>query len=124
MTKLNKIQKSQVWSLILLADFDFSRIVIADYDLDGDHLTLWIEDRFNPMPAIDECVRLDIPVADFAKCIEVSALNTHIILQKHIKIDEPMNWYHNDANLSEQKEAREEMLAEIINALKSGEVAA
>lgn len=131
MTKLTKNQKNQLWSLILLADFDFSRVKIAEHELNDEHLTLWLVDKLDREET--ECVILEIPAKDFAISITENKLNTYEgsictpkgrVVSADIMIDSAIAWYNNDASAYEQNYARETMLREIILSLKSGEVAA
>jgi hypothetical protein len=45
MIKLNQKLKDALWWLLISVDYDYSRISIADHDIDGDVMTLWLEDK-------------------------------------------------------------------------------
>ena len=45
MIKLNQKLKNELWWLVIGVDYDYSRISIADHEISGDTLTLWLEDK-------------------------------------------------------------------------------
>lgn len=55
-----KIQHA-LFSLVASTDFDLSRIVIAENEIEGDCLNLYIEDKFNPKEDLSDCILLEIP---------------------------------------------------------------
>jgi hypothetical protein len=85
-----------------------SRITIADHDLNGDTLTLWLEDKHDFKNSLDECLQADIPAKQFAKLIKDENLNSYEGSQMHpaknyvyktrIEVNEPIAWYQDDAH--------------------------
>ena len=69
MIKLNQKLKDQLWWLVIGVDYDYSRISIADHEINGDYLTLWLEDKHDFKNSLDECLQLDISMKNFAKII-------------------------------------------------------
>jgi hypothetical protein len=43
MIKLTQKLKDQLWWMIISVDYDYSRITVADHELNTDTLTLWLE---------------------------------------------------------------------------------
>ena len=132
MTKLTKVQKHQLWKLFLSADLNRGRIVAAENELTSEGLTLWLEDGKQPFQSIDECVELLIPTADLAAFIEANKLNSyegmkpgrHSYIKGMIEIAPAIEWFENDATDYQRRDTIEMIVSEIINSLKSAEVAA
>lgn len=124
--------KNELWWLIISVDFDYSRIAIADHEINGDVLTLWLEDKQDYKNSLDECLQADIYLKQFARLIKAENLNsyegTRIHHQKkfayktRIAINEPIRWYTEDASPTEQLWAREAMLKAILTQLVETEV--
>src|SRR5438309_716567 len=112
MIKLNQKLKDELWWLVISVDYDYNRITIADHEINGDTLTLWLEDKLNYKNSLDECLQLDITLRNFAKMIKAANLNSYEGNQVHptanyvykarIEINEPVKWYREDASTAEQ----------------------
>jgi hypothetical protein len=132
MIKIPHKLKNQLWWLIISVDFDYSRIAIADHEINGDILTLWLEDKHDFKNSLDECLQADIHLKQFAKLIKTEGLNSYEGTRIHpaknfayktrIAINEPIRWYQEDASLQEQTWAREAMLKTILTQLVETEV--
>ena len=127
MIKIDQKLKDHLWWLIISVDYDYSRICIADYDLDAEFLTLWLEDKHDFKNSLDECLRLEIKVKHFAALIKSENLNSYegskihptknFVYRTRIEINTPLAWYHDDATLTEQQWAREAVLKRILTEL-------
>jgi hypothetical protein len=132
MIKIPQKLKNELWWLIISVDFNYSRIAIADYELTGDILTLWLEDKHNYKNSIDECLQVDIRLKQFARLIKNDGLNSYegnhvhpnksFSYKNRIAINEPIAWYLNDASPAEQTWAREAMLKAILTQLVETEI--
>ena len=69
MIKLNQKIKHQLWWLVISVDYDYSRISIAEHEINGDILTLFLEDKHDFKNSLDDCLQLDISLKNFAKII-------------------------------------------------------
>lgn len=133
MIKLSKKLKDQLWWLIISVDYDYSRITIADHDLNEETLTLWLEDKHDFKNTLDECLQLDIPTKQFAKLIKSENMNSYegskmhptknYIYKSRIEINNPVSWYLSDATLTEQQWAREALLKKLLTHLVETEAA-
>ena len=125
--KINKTLKNQLWWLVISVDYDYSRITIADHDINGDTLTLWLEDKHDYKNSLDECLQLDISTKQFAKLIKDENFNSYegskmhptknYVYKTRIEINAPIAWYLNDASAAEQQWAREAALKKILTYL-------
>jgi hypothetical protein len=132
MIKLNQKLKDQLWWLVISVDYDYSRISIADHEINGDILTLWLEDKHDFKNSLDECLQLDISLKQFAKMIRAENLNSYEGTQMHpkknfvyktrIEVNEPVKWYREDASAIEQQWAREATLKNVLTQLIESEV--
>jgi len=130
--KLTQKIKDQLWWLIITVDYDYSRISIADHEINGDTLTLWLEDKQDFKNSLDDCLQLDLPLKQFAKVIRNENLNSYegskmhpkknFVYKTRIEINEPIKWYHEDASPTEQQWAREAILKSILTQLVETEV--
>jgi len=119
--------KDQLWWLVISVDYDYSRITIAEHELNEDTLTLWLEDKHDFKNSLDECLQVDIAAKQFAKVIKVENLNSYegtklhpkrnFIYKTRIEINEPLPWYQDDASLIEQQWAREAVLKRLLTQL-------
>ncbi|MDB5123904.1 MAG: hypothetical protein JWP94_2033 [Mucilaginibacter sp.] len=117
MIKISQKLKDQLWWLVISVDYDYSRITIADHDLNDDSLTLWLEDKHDFKNSLDECLQVDISARQFAKLIKSENLNSYegskmhptknFVYKTRIEINEPIAWYMEDASFTEQQWARE-----------------
>jgi len=133
MIKIAQKLKDKLWWMIISVDYDYSRIAVADHELNGDTLTLWLEDKHDFKNTLDECLQLDINIKQFAKVIRTENLNSyegtrmhpkkHFIYRTRIEINEPIRWYQEDASLNEQRWAREAVVKTILTQLVENEVA-
>jgi hypothetical protein len=132
MIKIPHKLKNELWWLIISVDFDYSRIAIADHELNGDILTLWLEDKHNYKNSIDECLQADIHIKQFARIIKSEGLNSYEGTRVHpdknfayksrIVVNEPIRWYRDDASPTEQTWAREAMIKAILTQLVETEI--
>lgn len=58
MIKLNQKTKDELWWLIIFVEYDYSRISIAEHEIAGEVLTLWLEDKHDFKNSLDECMQL------------------------------------------------------------------
>jgi len=133
MIKIAQKLKDQLWWLIISVDYDYSRIAIADHDLNDDMLTLWLEDKQDYKNSLDECLQVDIKAREFAKIIKTEGLNSYegskvhpiknFVYQARIEINAPLKWYQNDAAIIEQQWAREAVLKTMLIQLVETEAA-
>ncbi|MDP9048522.1 MAG: hypothetical protein M3N14_10315 [Bacteroidota bacterium] len=127
MIKISQKLKDQLWWLVISVDYDYSRITIADHDLNEDSLTLWLEDKHDFKNTLDECLQVDISIRQFAKLIKNENLNSYEGAKMHpvknfmyktrIEINEPIAWYIDDASITEQQWAREAVLKLLLTQL-------
>lgn len=132
MIKIPHKLKNELWWLIISVDFNYSRIAIADHEINGDTLTLWLEDKHDYKNSLDECLQADIQLKQFARLIKAENLNSYEGTRTHaqkgfayktrIAINEPIRWYMEDASPTEQLWAREAMLKAILTQLVETEV--
>ncbi len=133
MIKISQKLKDKLWWLIISVDYDYSRITIADHELNEDALTLWLEDKQDFKNSLDECLQIDIPLKQFGKVIKAENLNSYegtklhstknFVYKTRIEINEPVCWYAEDAALIEQQWAREAVLRLLLTQLVESEVA-
>jgi hypothetical protein len=131
MIKLNQNTRNQLWWLIISVDYTYSRIAIADHEINGKTLTLWLEDKQDYKNTLDECLQLHVPVSHLTKLIKAENMNSYEGTRMHptkkyiyttqIPISSPMNWYQNDATPAEQLWAREALLKSILTQLVENE---
>ena len=127
MIKITQKLKNHLWWLIINVDYDYSRIAIADHEINGDILTLWLEDKHDFKNSLDECLQVDLPLKQFAKVIKAENLNSYEGVKMHpkknftykarIEINEPIKWYLEDASSADQQWAREAMLKTLLTQL-------
>ena len=132
MIKIPQKLKNELWWLIISVDFDYSRIAIADYEINDDILTLWLEDKHDFKNSLDECLQSDINLKQFARVISTEKMNTRehtclhplkkFVYKKTTTINQPIRWYMDDASPMEQGWAREAMLKAILTQLVETEV--
>jgi len=132
MIKIPYKLKNELWWLIISVDFDYSRIAIADHEINGEILTLWLEDKLDFKNSLDECLQADIHLKQFAKLIQAEELNTYEGTRVHpvknfayksrVSVNEAIAWYQHDATATEQAWAREAMLKAILTQLVETEV--
>ncbi|MBD1394587.1 hypothetical protein [Mucilaginibacter glaciei] len=131
--KLTQKLKDQLWWMIISVDYDYSRICIAEHELNEDTFSLWLEDKQDFKNSLDECLLLDISLKQFAKIIKTEGLNSYEGTKVHptknfayktrIQINEAINWYREDASLTEQQWAREAVLRNVLTYLVETEAA-
>lgn len=132
MIKIPHKLKTELWWLIISVDFDYSRIAIADHEINGEVLTFWLEDKQNYKNSLDECLQADIHLKQFARLIKAEGLNSYEGTCTHangnssyrtrVAINDPINWYKDDASSAEQTWAREAMLKAILTQLVETEI--
>lgn len=133
MIKIAQKLKDKLWWMIISVDYDYSRISVADHEMNDGILTLWLEDKHDFKNSLEECLQLDIPAKQFAKVIRNEKLNSYegtkihpkkgFIYKTQIEINEPIRWYREDASLIEQQWAREAVVKTILTQLVENEVA-
>jgi hypothetical protein len=133
MIKIAQKLKDKLWWMIISVDYDYSRISVADHEMNDGTLTLWLEDKQDFKNSLEECLQLDIPAKQFAKVIRNEKLNSYegtkihpkkgFIYKTQIEINEPVRWYREDASLVEQQWAREAVVKTILTQLVENEVA-
>jgi hypothetical protein len=131
--KLTQKLKDQLWWMIISVDYDYSRIAIADHELNEGTLTLWLEDKHDFKNSLEECLQLNIATKQFAKIIRSENMNSYegtkmhpkkgFLYKTRIEVNEPIRWYQEDASVTEQQWAREAMLKNILTQLVETEVA-
>lgn len=127
MIKITQKLKDKLWWMIITVDYDYSRISVADHELTSDLLTLWLEDKHDFKNSLEECLQLDITAKQFAKIIRGENLNSYEGAKMHpkknfmyktrIEINEPLQWYQNDASITEQQWARDAVVKNILTQL-------
>ncbi|MFB9842956.1 hypothetical protein [Mucilaginibacter ginsenosidivorans] len=132
MIKLTQKLKDELWWLVISVNYDYSRISIADHEINGDFITLWLEDKQDFKNSLDECLQLDISLKNFAKMIRADGLNSYegtkmhpkkgFVYKTRIEINEPIKWYREDATAAEQQWAREAALKSVLTQLVESEV--
>ena len=133
MIKITQKLKDKLWWMIITVDYDYSRITVADHELNADTLTLWLEDKHDFKNSLDECLQLDITTKQFAKIIRAENMNSYegtkmhpkknFIYKTRIEINEPIRWYQEDASITEQQWAREAVVKSILTQLVENETA-
>jgi hypothetical protein len=133
MIKIAQKLKDQLWWMIITVDYDYSRITVADHELNADTLTLWLEDKHDFKNSLEECLQVDLPTKQFAKIIRAEGLNSYegtkmhpkknFIYKTRIEINEPVRWYQEDASITEQQWARDAVVRLILTELVENEVA-
>jgi hypothetical protein len=133
MIKLTQKLKDELWWLIINVDYNYSRICIADHELNDDKFILWLEDKHDFKNSLDECLKVAISIKEFAKVINAENLNSYegtklhpnkqFVYTARIQINEPITWYIDDASLIEQQWAREAVLKTLLTQLVETEVA-
>jgi hypothetical protein len=131
MIRINQKLKDKLWWLVISVDYDYSRITIADHDINDDTLTLWLEDKHDFKNTLDECLQVDISGKEFAKLIRAENLNSYegskmhptknYVYKTRIEINEPIAWYLYDATQTEQQWAREASLKKLLTQLIESE---
>jgi hypothetical protein len=131
--KLTQKLKDKLWWMIISVDYEYSRISVADHELNGETLTLWLEDKHDFKNSLDECLQLDITAKQFAKVIRAENLNSYegtkmhpkknFVYKTRIEINEPIRWYQEDASLTEQQWARNAVVRTILTQLVETETA-
>lgn len=119
MIKLSKTTIDELWWLIISIDYDYSRITIADFEMDDQHLTLWLEDKEDFKNTLNECLEIKITLKQFARVIKADKNSSY----ESAKMS-PMKWYRDEATETEQQWAREEMLKALMTELVEGAVTA
>lgn len=119
--------------MIISVDYDYSRITVADHELNADTLTIWLEDKHDFKNSLEECLQVDLTTKQFAKVIRAENLNSYegtkmhpkknFIYKARIEINEPIRWYQEDASITEQQWAREAVVKLLLTQLVENEVA-
>ncbi len=132
MIKLTQKLKDELWWLVISVDYDYSRISIAEHEINGDYLNLWLEDKQDFKNTMDECLQLDISLKNFAKMIRAEGLNSYegtkmhpkkgFLYKTRIELNEPIAWYREDASQAEQQWAREAAVKTVLTQLVETEV--
>jgi len=130
--KLTQKLRDQLWWLIITVDYNYSRICIAEHELNDSTMTLWLEDKQDFKNTLDECLQLDLSLKQFARIIKDENLNSYECTKLHpnkqfvykarVQINEPIKWYFDDAAPIEQQWAREAALRKVLTYLVENEV--
>jgi hypothetical protein len=117
---------SGLLSLLLSANFERARIVIADHELSDNFLTLYLEDKQDFKDNLEDLLMYKLPISKFAGIIASENLNSYPGVKytecgreydAQIEINTPIKWYEQDANIYQQKIARETALEHILKSL-------
>jgi hypothetical protein len=102
MIKLNQKLKDELWWLVIGVDYDYSRISIADHEINGELL-----------------IR-----AENMNSYEGTKIHPQkgFVYKTRIEINEPLRWYRDDASPTEQQWAREAALKSVLTQLIESEV--
>lgn len=101
-------------SLFCAANFDKERIEIIEWELSDNFLTLYLDDKRNPVNGVSDAVMYKLPVSRFSEIITRNGLNTHEGVmysnsgrpyECRIVINEAVAWFNQDASISHQKDA-------------------
>lgn len=102
MIKITQKLKDALWWLIISVDYDYSRITIADHEINEDTLTLWLEDKHDFKNSLEECLQVDISTKQLGKVIRAENFNSYegtkmhpkknFIYRTRIEINEPVRW--------------------------------
>lgn len=132
MINISQKLKNEIWWMIISVDYDYSRITIADHEINEGMLTLWLEDKQDFKNSLEECLQLDIPAKQFAKVIRGENLNSYegtkmhptkqFLYKSRIEVNEPVRWYQEDASVIEQQWAREAVVKVLLTQLVENEV--
>ncbi|MDF2435070.1 MAG: hypothetical protein JWP44_4701 [Mucilaginibacter sp.] len=132
MINISQKLKNEIWWMIISVDYDYSRITIADHEINEGMLTLWLEDKQDFKNSLEECLQLDIPAKQFAKVIRSENLNSYegtkmhptkqFLYKSRIEVNEPVRWYQEDASVIEQQWAREAVVKMLLTQLVENEV--
>ncbi len=129
MTKLtvSHTKQTELFTLLMSVDYDYSRLTIAEHELNNENLIIYIEDKQDFKNTMDELLMVEIPVKQFASIIAENNLNSYegekmhpvkkFMYKTQIVINEPIKWYEEDAALIEQQWAREAVLKTLIEQL-------
>ena len=130
--KLTQKLRDQLWWLIITVDYNYSRICIAEHELNDSTMTLWLEDKQDFKNTLDECLQLDLSLKQFARIIKNENLNSYegtklhpnkqFVYKARVQINEPIKWYFDDAAPIEQQWAREAALRKVLTYLVENEV--
>jgi hypothetical protein len=133
MIKISQKLKDELWWMIISVDYDYSRISIADHEINDGALTLWLEDKQDFKNSLEECLQIDIPAKQFAGVIRNENFNSYegnkihptknFLYKTRIEINAPVRWYQEDASPIEQQWAREAVLKLLLTQLVENEVA-
>jgi hypothetical protein len=133
MIQISKKLKEQLWWMIISVDYDYSRISVADHELNDTTLTLWLEDKHDFKNSLEECLQMDLPIRQFAKVIRNENMNSYEGTKMHpikkftykarIEVNEPIKWYQYDASITEQQWAREAIVKTLLTQLVENEIA-
>jgi hypothetical protein len=85
MIKITQKLKNHLWWLIITVDYDYSRITVAEHEINGETLTLWLEDKHDFKNSLEECLQVDLPLKQFAKVIKAENLNSYEGTKTHPK---------------------------------------
>jgi hypothetical protein len=112
------LQRTNISLLSLYASVNFKadRINIAEWELSDNFLTLYLEDKQEPVADLSEALLFKLPVSRFAEIIEANNFNsyegtlfTHSgrMYEGRIVIDTPIRWFERDADTYQQKDTLE-----------------
>lgn len=67
MIKLNQKTKDELWWLIISVRDAYSRLSIAEHEIYGEVLTLWLEDKHDFKNSLYGCMQLNISLKKFCQ---------------------------------------------------------
>jgi hypothetical protein len=118
---------SDLLMLLVSANFDKSRITIAEHELSENFLTLYLEDKEDFKSNLEDTLMYKLPVSQFSAIIKSEGLNSYegTMYNEHssftytarVEIKEPIKWYEQDATKYQQKETLDVVLQHILKSL-------
>lgn len=127
-----ELQKTnaELLKLLISVNFDKSRIVIAEYELSDNFLTLYLEDKEDIKADLSDTLMYKLPVSKFAEIIRSENLNSYEGVKftesgrsynAQIEMNEPIAWFEQDAS---EFFKRETITAVLKHILKTDSIAA
>lgn len=113
-------------SLFCSVNFNRDRIVIAEWEMSEHFLTLYLEDKSEPVEDLADALIYKLPVSVFAGIIEANQLNSYEgtlftergrMYEGRVVIAEPIKWFEQDATPYQQAGALEVVKGCLIKSL-------
>ncbi|OOQ57162.1 hypothetical protein [Mucilaginibacter pedocola] len=118
--------------LLVSVRFDKSRIVIAEHELSENFLTLYLEDREDFKPHLEDTLLYKLPISCFEAIISNEGFNSYEGIKQspsgrcyngRIIINEPLLWWEQDATLYQQQEVLHLVLQNVLASAGQGQLA-